>query len=76
MFADGVLCVGQSAGGTPIHYEVTYGTDVIGILTIPGDEQGDIILGDDPLLVRYTHNNVCYTGDLDTINNRLVLTIL
>ena len=61
----------------PVHYEIELFGDTIGILTIPQDpDSGEVIVGDQPTLVRFSFENVCYTGNLDTINNRLTLTEL
>ena len=78
MDAGAVLCIGTPTGGTPIHFEVEYDDGTfLGILTVPQDpDTGAIINDSTPLLVRYIHNDVCYTGNLDTINNRLSLTEL
>jgi hypothetical protein len=76
MDTDGVLCIGAAVGGTPTHFEVSIDGDVYGILTIPGDQAtGDYIADtDEPLVVRYIFDNICYVGNLDVFNNRLTLT--
>ena len=74
MDAGGELCIGFAVGGSPITFEIIFGTDVIGILTIPHDaDTGDMITGPDPLEVRYMIGNVCYSGNLNSNNNILVL---
>jgi hypothetical protein len=79
MDAGGEMCVGTPVGGVPVHYSVIIDGDVIGILTVPSDPvsgEGMVATTDDdsPLLVTYLYLNECYSGILDTTNNRLTLT--
>lgn len=63
-------------GGTPIHFQVYIDTTLLGVLTIPGDEQSGNVISDvnEPLVVRYMFDDICYQGNLDIFNNRLTLT--
>ena len=76
MDQDGIICIGAAVGGTPVHFQVYIDTSLVGVLTIPGDEQSGNIISDvdEPLVVRYILDGVCHEGNLDIFNNRLTLT--